>query len=89
MEDYYDYADANGDCQMLATGGEVGGPMAYTTGGLELAVGINEKGEGGHIIGSRSLARYYKQKPRPSELREEVTANQRETRYVECSLTGT
>mmetsp|Transcript_502 Transcript_502/g.883 ORF Transcript_502/g.883 Transcript_502/m.883 type:complete len:395 (-) Transcript_502:778-1962(-) len=80
LEDYYDYADANGDCQMLATGGELGGPMAYTTGGLELAVGINEKGEGGHIIGSRSLARYYKQKPRPSELRDEVTANQRETR---------
>ena len=42
------------------------------TGGYELAVGGSEDGGGGRVLGSRQLARYYRQSYRPPDSRRSV-----------------
>jgi len=75
LEDFYTYPASMdvGDGQLVAVGEEA--PAALTTQGLEMVVNRTEDGSGGQIIGSRSMARYYKQRPKPTDNREDVEAN--------------
>ncbi|KIY97769.1 hypothetical protein MNEG_10192 [Monoraphidium neglectum] len=77
--DYYDYGaaagdEADGDADaaggggaLVAAGGGGGGAADLAVDGLELVVGEGSGGGGGgKVLGSRWLARYYKQRPRPT-----------------------
>ena len=66
--------------------GEVGeNASAAASAGLELALpaGVDEKGapRPARVLGGREMARYYRQRPRPSEMRGSVLANRVAERY--------
>ncbi|KAI8469242.1 MAG: hypothetical protein J3K34DRAFT_522329 [Monoraphidium minutum] len=79
--DFYDYSpqyagDAAGDAEgegegeagaVVAASG--GGGAAFAAAGLEMVVGGAEGAAGSKVLGSRWLARYYKQRPRPAAAR--------------------
>lgn len=51
---------------------EEGEGSQLRTGGYELAVGGGEGGGAGRVLGSRQLARYYRQSYRPADARRSV-----------------
>jgi len=76
-----------GSGQLMAVGEDA--PAALVTSGMEMVVGRQENGSGGQVIGSRSMSVYYKQKPKPTDTREEVLINQQLVRCVRpapCAL---
>ena len=87
-EDWYDFGE--GDVPMgtgtgaLALASEVGEhATAAAAAGLELALpaGGGDGQRPGRVLGGRDMARYYRQRPRPSEVRGAVLANQVAARY--------
>jgi len=56
----------------LAVAAEEGEGSQLRTGGYELAVGGGEAGGAGRVLGSRQLARYYRQSYRPADARRSV-----------------
>jgi len=56
----------------LAAADEAGEGSQLRTGGYELAVGGGEAGGAGRVLGSRQLARYYRQSYRPADARRSV-----------------
>jgi hypothetical protein len=75
-QDFYSYPTAmdTGAGQLTAVGEDA--PAALVTQGMEMVVGRQEDGSGGQVIGSRSMAQFYKQKFKPVDTREEVVINQ-------------
>ena len=87
-EDWYDFGE--GDVPMgtgtgaLALASEVGEhATTAAAAGLELALpaGGGDGQRPGRVLGGRDMARYYRQRPRPSEVRGAVLANQVAARY--------
>jgi len=87
-EDWYEFEE--GDMPMgtgtgaLALASEVGEhATAAAAAGLELALPAGGDGgqRPGRVLGGRDMARYYRQRPRPSEMRGAVLANQVAARY--------
>eukprot|EP00271_Cylindrocystis_brebissonii_P002644 TRINITY_DN1341_c0_g1_i1.p1 TRINITY_DN1341_c0_g1~~TRINITY_DN1341_c0_g1_i1.p1 ORF type:complete len:437 (+),score=105.23 TRINITY_DN1341_c0_g1_i1:279-1589(+) len=92
LEEFYDYSSSYGgeDAMQvaLAGGGDESSPVALSSSGMELVIKKTEGEEAGSskVIGSRELARYYKQKPRPSEHRDSVLMASLVARYQSLGL---
>ncbi len=73
MNGFLDFSYMSSDgTQLIAAHDGMESHVSLTPGGLELIV----KGDGGSkTIGSREFARYYRQRPRPSESRDGVLVN--------------
>lgn len=79
----YDMGEEGEDSEqaLVALSGVVGGPTGGVA-GYELVVGGDGSvGGSGKIIGTRELARYYKQRPRPMDERQSVVVNTMLARY--------
>lgn len=79
LEEFYDFSSSymveGQDYQLVAVrDSDMEAPVSLTSGGLELVLKSTE-GKPSRTIGSRELFRYYKQRPRPSETRNEVLVN--------------
>eukprot|EP00897_Mesotaenium_endlicherianum_P003897 jgi/Mesen1/3535/ME000198S02737 len=89
LAEFYDFSASytEGDMQLVA--GHAEPPVMLLRGGLELVIkggGASGGTQGGKILGARELARYYKQKPRPSEDRSGVMKNAIIARYRSMGL---
>lgn len=76
--DFYDYdlgegQDDESNQAMVALSGIEGAPQGGVA-GYELMV-ANSTGAGSKVLGTRELARYYKQRPKPIDDRQSVVAN--------------
>lgn len=97
LADFYDFPSRESEHEEWQVVGPDGAPpaaadaLALTTNDAELAVSSGGGGGDGsgvaRILGSRELARYYSQKPRPSEQRSGVVANLVAAKYRSLGLT--
>eukprot|EP00897_Mesotaenium_endlicherianum_P008097 jgi/Mesen1/7315/ME000376S06479 len=90
LEDFYSFdSDGEQDGWHLVPHAESeAGPVALTTSGAELALAGSGGEQGGQpkVLGSRDMARYYRQQPRPSESRDGVLVNAVAARYRSMGL---
>ncbi|CAK9210466.1 unnamed protein product [Sphagnum troendelagicum] len=86
LEEFYDFSNSymsSDGTQLIAAHDGMESHVSLTPGGSELIV----KGDGGSkTIGSREFARYYRQRPRPSESRDGVLVNALVARYQSMGL---
>jgi pre-60S factor REI1 len=82
--EFYDYssqedaaAAAGADGQIIVNDGGYSSSAALSAAGYELVVGGDSSSGSGttKVLGSRDLARYYKQRPRPEDTRQSVVIN--------------
>jgi pre-60S factor REI1 len=65
-----------GDSQIISVDSMVASPVTIGSGSSELIIRHDsEKKQSIKILGSREFARYYKQRPRPSEGRDSILVN--------------
>jgi pre-60S factor REI1 len=75
----------------LGAGSSISSGAAAAAGGWELAIpgGGQGSGSSGKVLGSRDLARYYKQRPKPQETRRSVIVNTIIAQYRALGLATT
>eukprot|EP00850_Spirogloea_muscicola_P008537 SM000045S16282 [mRNA] locus=s45:661511:663662:- [translate_table: standard] len=92
LEEFYDFSssqdDSIGPGMELATGDD-DAPVSLSASGMELVIkrADADRGTVSKVAGSRDLARYYRQRPRPSENRDSVLINSVIARYRTLGLT--
>lgn len=90
LEDFYDFTSSylpEEDAQLVSAEEPTAIPVSLTTGGAELLIKHDTgKKQCVKTIGSREFLRYYKQKPRPSEMHDGALVNALVTRYQSMGL---